>query len=420
MKKLLILGSGTGGTIVANAMRAKLKTSEWDITIIDKHTDHIYQPGLLFLPFALYGYKDETAVRKDKRKFIPAGVNFTAAEIKKVDHKKKVVETNAGKFEYDLLVIALGCDVHPEEIEGMVDSLGSGVNMFYTLESSMRLQKDLAKMEKGRLIMNIAELPFKCPVAPLEFVYLADYYFTLKGIRDKVEIALVTPMEGAFSKPIASGILGETMRRKNIKVIPKFTIASVDNKKKKITSYEKHEEPFDLLVSIPPNRGADMLDDSGLGNGAGYADVDPHTLKSKKADFIYALGDVTDVKTSKAGSVTHFMADVVIENLMREINGKEPVGDFDGHSNCFIESGFKKGFLIDFNYTVEPLPGKFPVPGIGPFSLLKDTRINHLGKMAFRNLYWTKLLRHKPLAPFGLVGNKMTMTGKDASLLKKP
>lgn len=419
MKKLLILGSGTGGTIVANGMRGKLKSSEWEITIIDKNLDHIYQPGLLFLPFALYGYKDETAVRKDKKKFIPSGVNFIQAEINRVDHKNKIVESNAGKHSYDYLVIALGCDVHPEEIEGMVDAFGSGVNMFYTLDSAMQLQKDLAKMEKGRLIMNIAELPFKCPVAPLEFVFLADYYFTLRGIRDKIEIALATPMEGAFSKPIASGILGETMKQKNIKVIPKFSIASVDNKKKIITSYEKHEETFDLLVSIPPNRGSDMLDDSGLGNGAGYADVDPHSLKSKKADFIYALGDVTDVKTSKAGSVTHFMADVVIDNLMREINGKEPVGDFDGHSNCFIESGFKKSFLIDFNYNVEPLPGKFPLPAAGPFSLLKETKLNHLGKMAFRSLYWTRLVKHKPLAPFGLVTNKMTLRGKNVSLLKK-
>ncbi|MDH4199405.1 MAG: NAD(P)/FAD-dependent oxidoreductase [Spirochaetia bacterium] len=419
MKKLLILGSGTGGTVIANGMRKKLKSSEWDITIIDKNLDHIYQPGLLFLPFKLYGYNDETAVRKDKKKFIPSGVNFVQAEIKLVDHKKKTVETSAGKHSYDMLVVALGCDVHPEEIEGMEKSLGSGVNMFYTLDSAMQLQKDLAKIEKGRVIMNIAELPYKCPVAPLEFVYLADYYFTLKGIRDQVEIALVTPMDGAFSKPIASKILGSTMGDKNIKIIPKFSIASVDNKKKKITSYEKHEEPYDLLVSVPPNRGSDMLDDSGLANGSGYMDVDPQTLKSKKADFIYALGDVTDVKTSKAGSVTHFMADVVIENLMHEINGKQPSQEFDGHSNCFIESGFKKAFLIDFNYTVEPLPGKFPMAGIGPFGLLKDTKINHMGKMAFRNMYWEKILKHKPLAPFGLVTNKMSLTGKDTSLLKK-
>jgi len=418
MKKLLILGSGTGGTIIANVMRKKLKNTEWDITIIDKSLDHLYQPGLLFLPFVLYGYNDETAVRKDKKKFIPAGVNFVEAEINLIDHAKKSVKTTNGNFDYDKLVVALGCDVHPEEVEGMEKAIGSGVNTFYSLPSAMQLQKDLSKFEGGRLILNIAEMPIKCPVAPLEFVFLADYYFTKKGIRDKVEIALCTPTPGAFSKPIASGILGASMEKKNIKVIPNFTIASVDNKKKTMTSYEKHEENYDLLVSIPPTRGADLVDDSGIGNGAGYVNVDHHTLKVNHVEDIFAVGDVCNVPTSKAGSVTHFMAEVVIENLLRDINGESAKPDFDGHSNCFIESGFKKAYLIDFNYKVEPLPGNFPIPGFGPFGLLKDTKINHMGKMAFKPLYWSKLLRGKPLAPFNMVSNKLRLAGKDTSLLK--
>lgn len=419
MKKLLILGSGTGGTIIANLMRRKLSNNEWDITIVDKKLEHIYQPGLLFLPFALYGYNDATAVRKDKKQFIPSGVNFVEAEVKLIDHKKKSVQTSAGNYDYDKLVIALGCDVHPEEIEGMPKALGKGVNMFYSLDSALQLQKDLAKVEKGRVILDIAEMPIKCPVAPLEFVFLADYYFTKKGIRDKVEIVLATPMAGAFSKPIASSILGESLKQKNIHLIPNFTLASVDHEKKVMTSYEKKQENFDLLVSIPPTRGADLLDDSGIGNGAGYANVDHHTLKVKDMDDVFAVGDICNVPTSKAGSVTHFMGEVVAENLLHDIQGKEVAPDFDGHSNCFIETGYKKAYLIDFNYTVEPLPGKFPIPGIGPFGLLKDTKMNHRGKMAFRNMYWNKLLTGKPIAPFNLVKNKLSLSGKDTSLLKK-
>jgi len=301
----------------------------------------------------------------------------------------------------------------------MQESIGQGVNTFYNLPEAMRLQKDLANFKGGKLILNIAEMPIKCPVAPLEFIFLADYYFTKKGIRDKVEISLCTPTPGAFSKPIASEIMSHSMKDKNIHLIPNFPIASVDNKKKIIKSYQKEETSFDLLVSIPPTRGADILDDSDLGNGAGYVDVDHHTLKVKGTDDIYAVGDVCNVPTSKAGSVTHFMAEVVIENLLNEINGKSIHPGFDGHSNCFIETGFKKAYLIDFNYEVEPLPGNFPIPGIGPFGLLKDTKINHMGKMAFRNLYWKKLLRGKPLAPFNLVRNKLQLAGKDTSLLKK-
>ena len=419
MKKLLILGSGTAGTMVANAMRKKLSRNEWDITIVDKSLEHIYQPGLLFLPLQLYGYNDETAVKKLKKKFIPSGVNFIHAEIQSIDHKNKKVKTTAGAFDFDLLVVAMGCDIHTEDTDGLSDAMGKGVGTFYTLPGALALQKPLATMEKGTLLVNIAELPFKCPVAPIEFVFLADYFYNLKGNRKDIEIVLSTPMPGAFTKPIASGILGEAMAKKNIRVVPNFNLASVDHVAKKITSFEKHEEKFDQLVIVPPQRGADLLDESGLGNGAGYLAVDDHTLKSKFSDHIYGVGDITDVHTSKAGSVAHFMAEVVIENLLLDIKGKELVGGFDGHSNCFIESGYHKGYLVDFNYEVEPLPGKFPVPVIGPFSLLKDTWMNHIGKMMFRTLYWTRLLRGKALVPFGIVTNHLSLRGKNTSLLKK-
>ena len=419
MKKLLILGSGTAGTMIANAMRKKLSVKDWQITIIDKSLDHIYQPGLLFLPLKLYGYNDESAVKKQKQKFLPSGVDFVNAQILEVNHAKRNVKTSQGQFDFDLLVVAMGCDIHTEDTDGLAESLGKGVGTFYTLPGALALQKPLANLDKGTLLINIAELPFKCPVAPIEFAFLADYYYTLKGNRKNIDIVLSTPMTGAFTKPIASDILGKAMAQKNIRVVPNFNLASVDHVSKKITSFEKMEEKFDELVIVPPQRGADLLDDSGLGNGAGYLAVDDHTLKSKFSDHIYGVGDITDVHTSKAGSVAHFMAEVVIENLLLDIQGKDLVGGFDGHSNCFIESGYHKGFLVDFNYEVEPLPGKFPLPVIGPFSLLKDTYLNHYGKMIFRTLYWTRLLKGKQMAPFGIISNKLTMAGKDSSLLKK-
>ena len=419
MKKLLILGSGTAGTMIANEMRHKLRASEWEINIIDKSLEHIYQPGLLFLPFGLYGYKDESAVKKSKKKFLPKGVNFIQADIKLIDHKNKKVNTSSGDYNYDILVVALGCDIHTEDVEGLSAAMGKKAFTFYNLDGAMQLQKALADFKKGRLVFNIAEVPFKCPVAPIEFMFLADYYFTKKGIRKDVELVLTTPMPGAFSKPIASGVLSQAMEEKNIKVVPGFDISEVNTEKMEIASYEKGHEPFDILVIVPPNRGADIIDDSGLGNGAGYIDVDPHTLKAKNADHIFGVGDITDVHTSKAGSVAHFMAEVVVENIMRDIKGEPLAPDFDGHSNCFIESGYHKGYLVDFNYDVEPLPGKFPMPLIGPFKLLKDSWFNHMGKMAFRYLYWNRLLKGKKLAPFGLVTNKLTMRGKDTSLLNK-
>ncbi len=418
MKKLVILGSGTGGTIMANVMSRKLNMKEWSITIVDKSLEHIYQPGLLFIPFGLYGYTGPEAVRKTKKEFIPSGVNFVSAEVKNIDHTGRKVETTNGNFDYDFLVIAMGCDIHPEDVDGMAEAMGKNVFTFYNLQGAMDFQKALSKMEKGRLVLNIAEIPFKCPVAPIEFVYLADYYFHKKGIRNNVEIILSTPLAGAFTKPIATQVFTKTMEAKNIKVVPNFNIGTVDHANKVIKSHDGQEIEYDLLAAIPPNQGQEVVDDSGLGTGAGYVVVDQETLKSKKAERVFALGDITNVPTSKAGSVTHFMSEILVENLLEEINGREASHHFDGHSNCFIESGFKKAFLIDFNYKVEPLPGKFPVPGIGPFGLLQDTKINHMGKMAFRDLYWNKIIQGKSVAPFGLVTANMKMTGKDSSLLK--
>lgn len=417
MKKLLILGSGTGGTIMSNMMKKRLNMNEWSITMIDKNLDHIYQPGLLFLPFGLYGYKGPEAVRKTKKEFIPQGVNFVQAEVKHIDHAKKSVETSAGNYDYDFLVIAMGCDIHPEDVDGMAEAMGGKVHTFYNLPGAMDLQKKLATMEKGHLVLNIAEIPFKCPVAPIEFVYLADYFFHLKKVRPNVKITLATPLAGAFTKPIATEVFSKAMKQKNINVIPNFNIGEVDGEKGVAKSHDGQEFDFDVLAAIPPNQGPEVVDDSGLGTGAGFVIVDQETLRAKKGEQIYAIGDVTNVPTSKAGSVAHFMADIVTENMLAEMAGKEPHAKFDGHSNCFIESGFKKAYLIDFNYKIEPLPGKFPIPVVGPFTLLGDTRINHMGKMKFRDLYWNHILKGKPVGhPF--VTTSLSLSGKDTSSLK--
>lgn len=418
MKKLLILGGGTGGTMLANIMSRKLNMRDWSITVVDKVRDHIYQPGLLFLPFALYGYEGPEAVRKPSAQFYPRDAKVINAEINKIDHVSKKVETTGGTLEYDWLVLSLGCRIVAEEVEGLAEGMGKNVFNFYTLDGAMDFQRALSKMEKGKLVLNIAEAPFKCPVAPIEFVYLADYYFHLKGIRKNIEIIYTTPMTGAFTKPIASKVFGEFMASKGIKVIPNYTLESVDHEKKTMMDAAGNTMDYDIMASIPPNRGADCIDDSGLGTGAGFAVTDQNTLKCSRASNVFVIGDCTNVPTSKAGSVAHFESEVVAENLMREIEGKEALPHFDGHSNCFIESGYKKAFLIDFNYKIEPLPGKFPIPVLGPFSLLKETVINHMGKMGFRDVYWNKLLYGKDPS-FGLVKSNLSLSGKDTSLLPK-
>ncbi|HEB71444.1 MAG TPA: NAD(P)/FAD-dependent oxidoreductase [Nitrospirae bacterium] len=416
MKKLLILGAGTGGTILANTLSRKLDLKQWDVTVIDKAVEHLYQPGFIFLPFRLYGYENKSDVAHPVKHHLPGNVNVVNADIRLIDHAGKKVETSVGVYPYDWLILALGCHVAPEEVEGLEESMGKNAFTFYTLEGSLALQKALEKMEKGKLALNIAEMPIKCPVAPIEFIFLADYYFNKKGIRDKIEIEFVTPLAGAFTKPQASRALGEIARSKNIKITPNFDIQGVDHEKKVINAFNGDSVEYDILASVPPNLGPEVIDESGLGDGAGYALTDEKTLKHKNADNIYVLGDNTNVPTSKAGSVAHFEAEIVEENILREIDGKEPIAEFDGHSNCFIESGFHKALLIDFNYDTEPLPGTFPLPKVGPFSLLKESRLNHWGKMGFKQIYWNLLLSgHLPGDP--LLPSHMSFTGKDISSL---
>ena len=390
MKKLVILGAGCAGTMVANKLRRRLDRDEWSITVIDKDDRHVYQPGLLFVPFGIYRADD---IVRSRSEFISKGINFVVDEIVAVDTDKQLVETTAGTYDYDKIIVSTGVDIAPEEIPGMMDGWRKNIFDFYTLDGAVSLGKALRNFRSGKLVLNIAEFPFKCPVAPLEFVYMADSFFTERGLRDQVEIHFVTPLPGAFTKPKASAFFSKLIEAKNIKVTASYDLAEVDAAAGKIISAAGDEIEFDLLVSIPPNVGARYLVKSGVSmDEVGYVKTNNHTLKAEQHENMFVLGDTGTLPTSKAGSVAHFSAEIMVENFMRDINGEELKEDFDGHANCFIETGFEKAALIDFNYEYEPLPGKFPLPGLGPFSLLGESKANHWGKMMFKWVYWNKLV----------------------------
>ena len=412
MKHIVILGAGTGGALTANLLSHRLDLRQWAITVIDRAHLHVYQPGLLFLPFGMYGYRTQEDVVRPIEAPLPPGVQFVAAEVHLIDHAQRAVRTAEGDFPYDFLVCALGCRTAPEEIENMAANMGRGVHSFYTLEDALALQAPLAAMTEGRLVVDICEMPIKCPVAPLEFAFLADWHFRERGVRDRIDISLVTPYTGAFTKPNANRILSKVAADKGIRVVPNFATAAVDADRRQIRTYDGRTVDYDLLCAIPPNLGPAVIDGSELGDGAGYALTDPRTLKSRRAERIYLLGDNTNVATSKAGSVAHFEAETVVENLLRAIDGKPPLQTFDGHANCFVETGDHKAMLLDFNYDIEPLEGSFPLPLLGPFSLLEESHFNHLGKLAFKWVYWNMLLPgHLPNVP--LLPAHMSFLGKD-------
>jgi sulfide:quinone oxidoreductase len=405
MRKVLILGAGAGGTIVANMLRKELPESELQITIIDRDERHHYQAGYLFIPFGVYSPDD---VIKPKKAFIPSGVEFIIDTIVKIDPLNRSVETKLGKYDYDWLVISTGCDIAPEEIDGMLDAWRMDAFDFYTLEGATALQKKLKYFSSGKIVLNIAEVPYKCPIAPLEFVFMADWFFQVHGVRDKVDIEFVTPLDNVFTKPVAAKMLADVAVKKNIKVTPHFDLAQVNAKEKTIESHTGDKIGYDLLVSIPPNMGNQMLIDSDVSDPVGFVPTDNHTLKAENFDRIFVIGDTTNVPTSKAGSVAHYMAYTLVENIVREIDGHAALPKFDGHATCFLASGFEKAILLDFSYDVEPLPGKFPFPGMGPFSLLKDSLSNYWGKMMFRWVYWNLMMKglDLPLEP------QMNIAGK--------
>lgn len=409
MKKLLILGAGTGGTIMANKMRKMLPKDKWEISIVDQHRTHYYQPGFLFIPFGSYTKKD---VVKQKDKFLPKGINIIYSKIEKINHAENSVLLEKNKvLNYDYLIVATGTRTAPGETEGLLGDLWyKEIFDFYTIEGALALADYFKTWKGGKLVVNITEIPFKCPVAPLEFVFLADAFFTKKGIRDKVDITYVTPLPGAFTKPKATKMLSELLKEKNIKIIPDFSIMEVDNETKEIVDFGEQRISFDCLVSIPTNMGDDLIERSGMGDDLNFIPTDKYSLKAKIADNIFVIGDASDLPASKAGSVVHFEADILEKNIKSAIEGKPLTAKFDGHTNCYIETGFGKGTLIDFNYEVEPLPGTYPVPVLGPFGLLKVTRMNHLGKLMFKWIYWNILLKAREMP----IGSDMQMAGKKA------
>ncbi len=407
MKRLLVLGGGTAGTMIVNKLRHRLDADEWQITVVDRDDSHHYQPGYLFLPFGQY---TPDQITRSRHMFVAEGVEFLIGDVDRVDVATNSVLLTDGKtLGYDYLVVASGTTPRPDQTPGMLGrEWRRSIFDFYTFDGAQALAAALAQFEGGRFVVHITEMPIKCPVAPLEFTFLAEAYFRERGMRDRVEMVYVTPLSGAFTKPVASTHLGAMLDARKVSVETDFMIERIDPETKTLISYDEREIPFDLLVTVPLNMGADFVARSGLGDDLNYVPVDKHTLQSSKHPNIFAVGDASDIPASKAGSVAHFSVEIFVDNFLQHIQGEPMTGSFDGHANCFVESGDGKALLIDFNYDTEPLTGKYPVPILGPFSLLEESRANHLGKLAFRWMYWNVLLPGHPVP----LPAHMSMLGK--------
>ncbi|HET7556304.1 MAG TPA: FAD/NAD(P)-binding oxidoreductase [Gaiellaceae bacterium] len=398
-KRIVILGGGTGGTMTANRLRRRFGPDEAEIHVVDRDDRHVYQPGLLFVPFGLASVDE--LVRPRQRQ-LRDGVVFHQAEVAwvELDHDE-VVLLDGDVLPYDVLVVASGARLQPEETEGLT---GRGWNervfTFYEPGGAEALRGALERFDGGRLVVNLVDMPIKCPVAPLEFVFLADWHLRERGIRARTELVYSTPLDSAFTKATCAEHLSFLLEEKEVELVTEFSAGEVDGDGGVLTSYDGRTLDFDLLVTVPLHGGAAYLERTpGLADAVGFVPTDRATLQTTAKPNVFALGDATDVPTSKAGSVTHFEAEVLTENVARYFADEELEQGFDGHANCFIETGFHKALLIDFNYDVEPLPGHFPT--VFGLPLLRESRLNHLGKLAFQWIYWHALLPGREIPGIG-------------------
>jgi sulfide:quinone oxidoreductase len=397
--KIVILGGGTGGTLTANRLRKIYTTAEAEITVVDQDDRHIYQPGLLFVPFGLAHPSD---IVRPREKQLHHDIAFHCQTIREVDVSiRQVLLDDGTELPYDVLIIASGSRLLPGETEGLLgEQWHKTVHTFYDLDGAAALERALSAWDGGRLVVNVVDLPIKCPVAPLEFCFLADWYFHERKMRDRVQITYVTPLDAAFTKPTAARTLGSMLEERDIELVTEFNTGEVDGPGGRLVSYDEREVPFDLAVVVPLHGGAEYVGRSkNLGDELDFVPSDEHTLQSTVRPEIFAIGDAANLPASKAGSVTHFEGEVLVENVRRFLAGEALDASYDGHANCFIETGFHKAMLIDFNYDQEPVGGHYPAD-VG-LPLMKESRLNHLGKLMFQWFYWHALLPGRDIPGIG-------------------
>jgi sulfide:quinone oxidoreductase len=370
MKRVVIIGGGVGGTIVANAVSGSTNHDQAEITLISDSTKHIYQPS--YISVALGHEKPDTIIHEEQN-LLSDRIKFVNEKAAKIDPKnRKVVTESGGEYSYDLLVVAAGARYNPDEIAGYEKA----AHHFYDVQHSIKLREALAQFTGGKILIGVGSVPYKCPPAPLEFAFLVEEYFKKKGMRNVVNLEYFYPINGVFTIAAVEPMLAKLLEERKIPYHVFFNTESIDPEKRVVTSMEGDKLEYDLLVMTPPHRGAQVVQDSGLGDNGGWLPTDKTTLKAKGYDDIYAVGDCTDLPVSKSGSAAHFQSKVVAESIASEIYGETNSITYDGHVECFLETGYGKGITLNFNYSHPPKPGN-------------PNRIAHWEKELFNRLYWS-------------------------------
>ena len=377
MKRIVILGGGVGGTIVANLLSRKLKgqldPGEVSVTVVDQQPNHVYQPGFMYIAF---GHQRPEGLKRPERSLLDKRVELVLGEVIVVNEKRQTIELADGRsLPYDQLVLATGSRILPE----LLDNFATEAHHFYTAEAAQKLRDALNAFKGGRIVVAIAGMPYKCPPAPLEVSFLIEAELRQRGLRDKSEVHYCSPIGRAFTIESVSEMATPVLEQKGIELHTFFNVETIDAQRHVLQSLEGEELAYDLLVLVPPHRGAQFLINSGLAPApGGWLPTDRRTLLVGGRANVYALGDATDLPLSKAGSTAHFEAPIVAERVAAAVTGRVPDAkhaSYKGNVMCFFEIGDGKGTLLRFDYEHPPRPPK-------------PNRIWHLGKVMFNKAYW--------------------------------
>ena len=389
MQRVVILGGGVGGTLTANLVARKLKArigkGEAKVTVVDLSGKHTYQPGYMYIAM---GHQRPERLIRDERTLLDGNVDLVVDLVQKIDVEASRVELASGEaLHYDQLVIATGSRIVPETME----HFDQEAHHFYTAAASAKLRKALDAFSGGKILIGIAGIPYKCPPAPLEVAFLIDSELRDRGLRDKTELQFLSPINRAFTIESVSEMATPIFEEKGIDLQLLAGIDSIDAERKVVITDAMEEYAYDLLICIPPHKGAQVVTDSGLAPKSGWVPTDRYTLQVKKMAApgtkdedverypnIFALGDATDLPLSKAGSTAHFEAPIVAERVAAAVLGRKPSGKhavYTGKVMCFFEVGDGKGTILSFDYDHPPKPPK-------------PNKLWHLGKIVFNKTYW--------------------------------
>lgn len=377
MQRILIVGGGTGGTLAANLLASSLggeiRSGKVSVTLASDSPLHAFQPANLEVAF--HGTQPNKYVRMQAT-LLDRKIQFLNEKVEKINIADRLLFTSAGKeLHYDYLVLATGSVADPSLVPGLAEG---SLNFHVSPWESAKVWDALKRFDGGRVVLVIAGVPHKCPPAPTEAMFLLDEYFRKRGIRDKVELTFLTPYPHAYPAKTIADIVQPLLEKKGVNIVPFFNIESVEPAKKRVYSLEGEEIPYDLLLSIPPHRGAEVMTLSEIGDKDGWVPADKHLMTVAGYDDVFAIGDATNIPVSKSGVVAHIQAGIVAHNIASAVTGKNGQLRYNGRINCPLEVGGGKALFVSSTYTRPP-------------KHMQPNRIRYLMKKIMANLYWTML-----------------------------